>query len=209
MRVFEVVFKVLACVGFLYLTWRRLKDDYAGKKLVAFSWLALLVFFLSSRLIFVFLNWRVIDNLWVDYWAFFSKPGMIYSAGYIGVLLAVFYFSWKNDWKVWSFLEDLSFSFLFFTFFWFLAGGKWVLGGLTVLVFGLSFWLWNRYRSFVWYKSGKKGFVFWAANFIFWMLNLFISILFEDKGVNLFLAMFLSLISLIGLFILGEVWKKK
>jgi hypothetical protein len=76
---------------------------------------------------------------------------------------------------------------------------------LLVVIFIFSGWISRRYRSFVWYKSGKKGFVLLASNFLFFLTLIPVLILFKENNINVVLASVISLISLIGLFILGEV----
>jgi hypothetical protein len=80
---------------------------------------------------------------------------------------------------------------------------------LIVLVFPLFSWIIVKYRSFVWYKSGKKGFALLALNFLFFLGVIPILILFKDSLVNIILASIISLMSVVGLFILGEVGHEK
>ena len=98
---------------------------------------------------------------------------------------------------------------------WFFLGGDLIrnhfnrlyVAELVILVVGflINYWAVTRYRSWVWYKSGRKGFGFFFTGFIiFWMM----------AGIGLYLKInllievsefIMSLIFAAGLFILGKV----
>jgi FlaA1/EpsC-like NDP-sugar epimerase len=80
---------------------------------------------------------------------------------------------------------------------------------LMILMFPLFSWVSKRYRSFVWYKSGKKGFALLLLNFLFFLVLAPILIFFKDNLVNIILSIIISLVSLVGLFILGEIKYEK
>ena len=67
----------------------------------------------------------------------------------------------------------------------------------------------GKYRSFVWYKSGKKGFLFFWANGVFWLAYLLSIFLFNEGSSVWYFALILVLISVGGLFILGEVLRRE
>jgi len=76
--------------------------------------------------------------------------------------------------------------------------------GVLVLVTVMSLVLGRKYRSFVWYKSGKKGFLWYFFN-IFLFLFLGGLLLWLGKGMFWWIFSFLlSLISGVGLFILSS-----
>ena len=112
-----------------------------------------------------------------------------------------------------NFAEDVSRPFLVYT--WFLVTDEWLRSKfewklliyllMLVLVFLTNKWLSNRYRSFTWYKSGRKGFVLLATSFLFFLGLSLVLILFKEKIVNVILASVISLISLLGLYILGNI----
>lgn len=217
MQILGIILKILGVVVFLYLTWRRLGEDYNEEKLTAFSWTGLLAFLLGSRLAYGLVNWGVWNDSWLDWLAFFNKAGMLYGGGYVGFLLMAWWVSWRNGWKYWALLEDNVVGFLILIIFLLLGqvlmsgvdGGMLRLAGVALagLIFSLA--VWGKYRSFVWYKSGRKGFVFFGANFVFWASRGLLSFLFDGEGKGLVLNMILALIFVVGLFILGEVWKRE
>ena len=65
----------------------------------------------------------------------------------------------------------------------------------------------KKYRSFVWYRSGKKGFVFLVTSSLIFLMTTGILFWFRDKLFLVILSGLISLISLVGLFILGEVFQ--
>jgi hypothetical protein len=118
-----------------------------------------------------------------------------------------------KKWKVASVLEDMVGPILFlFTFFWI---DEYVRSGFDFevvkvapflgLTMVLGWWMKRKYRSFEWYKSGKKGFLFWFMNACGFSLMIVWSFWAGIDWLWRILAISLSLISAAGLFILGEV----
>lgn len=207
------IFRVLGIVVFLYLLWRNLRENYDDQKLITFSWLALLGFLIFGRFFYGLINWGVWNNDLIDWVLVTSKPGMSYIGGYLGLVLVVWLFSRKEQWKFLSFMEDLLRPFLAMMVFLMLdeflrSKFDFILIlylALLILLFPLFNFFARRYRSFVWYKSGKKGFVLLLLNFLFFLTVSLILILFKGSVVNIVLSLIIGLLSLIGLFLLGEV----
>jgi len=209
----SIFFRVVAVWLFLYLNWRNLGDNYEEKKLVTANWVGLLGFMLGARLAYGFANWGVWNNSVFDWWAFFSKPGMIASGGYVGFLLVTGLVSRINGWKYWSFLEDSVTAFLWFLICWKVGEGgfdlAWLLGEiLLLLTLTICWFVAKKYRSFWWYKSGKKGFVFLTANLIFGLGLLLMAFVLGHYQSQMVFALMMVLLSAAGLFILGEGFKK-
>ncbi len=200
------ILKVIGIVLFLYLIWRNLKDDYLAEDLVAYSWLAVLVFLIGGRLAYGVENWGIWNENWIDWFLFWEKPGSMLVGGY-GCLVAVT-IGWclNKGWKVWSFMEDLSPILLGLLIFWAGSEGAWVVAGVLVVGYLIGWWLGKRYRSFAWYRSGKKGFVFWSLNAILWLILAVVSLGLNSREIVAGLELGLSLISGIGLVILGDVF---
>ena len=78
--------------------------------------------------------------------------------------------------------------------------------GVLIVGYVLALTIVKKYRSMVWYKSGKKGFVFFFVNGIVWLLISGVSYYFQEPWWILAISGALSLISWCGLFILGEVF---
>lgn len=207
------IIRILGLVLFLYLSWRNLKDSYPDQKVITFSWFSLLLFLVFGRLIYGLIHWGIWNNDLSDWISIFNKPGNSYIGGYLGLVLSVWLFGRKQQWKFMSFMEDTLRPFIVMSGFFMLdeffrskfALEPLVYFGLLALIFVFSGWIAKRYRSFVWYKSGKKGFVLLASNFLFFLTLVPVLILFKESVINIVLASVISLISLIGLFILGEI----
>jgi len=209
------IFKVLGIIVFLYLTWRNLKDDYQEDKLITYSWLALIGFMVFGRIGFGLIHWGTWGNLadWVSVW---NKPGISYISAYLGLMLVTFWYGRLQDWKFLSFMENNINSFLVFLSFLMVdefLRAKMDLKPLVYLVILIVIgfvagMVKKRYRSFVWYKSGKKGFTFLFGNFLTFLMLSISFLVMGEKITNLVLALIISLISIVGLFILGDVKKK-
>lgn len=212
------IIKILGMVVFLYLLWRNLRENYDDQKVIVFSWVGLLGFLVTGRLVYGLINWGIWNNDLIDWISVTIKPGMSYIGGYLGLVLMAWLFSHKEQWKFLNFMEDIIGPFLIM--FWFLMVDELVRTKLSleplvflvlsVLIFLLIGWVKTRYRSFVWYKSGKKGFVLLFSNFLFFLILLPVLIFLKENPVNMILVVIISLISLVGLFILGgENYERK
>jgi hypothetical protein len=211
------VFRVVGIILFLYLLWRNLRENYDDQKLITFSWVSLLVFLVFGRLFYGLINWGVWNNDLVDWVSVMDKPGMSYIGAYLGLILISWLFSRQQQWRFLNFMEDLFRPFLVMVGFFMLdellrskfslETGLFLL--LMILMFPLFSWVSKRYRSFVWYKSGKKGFALLLLNFLFFLVLAPILIFFKDNLVNIILSIIISLVSLVGLFILGEIKYEK
>lgn len=207
------IIRIIGMVVFLYLLWRNLRESYEDQKIIGYSWLALLGFLFIGRLGYGLINWGVWNNDLVDWVSVWNKPGMSYMSGYLGLMLVSWLYVKQQQWKFLNFMEDLVSPFLLLVGLmmvdeWFRSKFNWeilIYILMLILIYMMINWLASRYRSFVWYKSGKKGFVFLASNFLFFLILAFVFGIFGDNLVNLILASVISLISIVGLFILGGV----
>jgi len=209
------ILRIFGIIFFLYLTWRNLKDDHPGDKLIAYSWIAMIFFIIFGRIGFGLIHWGSWDNFtdWISVW---SKPGMSYIVAYLGIIGVTFWYCKIQDWKFFSLVESNLSAIL--TMMIFMMGDEILRSRIDlkpllyllslVAIFVISGFIGKRYRSFVWYRSGKKGFTFLFSNFLMFLLLGIIFLLTKDSLVNLILALVISLISLTGLFILGEVKRK-
>jgi hypothetical protein len=210
------IIKLVGLVLFLYLTWRNLNDSYKDDLLISYSWLCVLAFMVAGRLTFGIVNWGVWNDKLADWLLFWVKPGFDYWGGLAGIFGITVWLCRQYGWKLWSFLEDMTGTiYLFMAFL--LADVLWtrnfdfrVLVYILISVVGymLSAQISGRYRSLVWYKSGKKGFVFFFTNSIAAVLLLIQAIFYKDRPTVWISYLLLSLISLTGLFILGEVFDR-
>jgi hypothetical protein len=195
------------------LLWKNLKDSYDDQKIIVFSWFSSLLFLIFGRMVYGLVNWGIWNNDLIDWISVFNKPGISYIGGYLGLIFSVWLFSKKEQWKFINFMEDTIRPFLIMSSFFMLDEffrtkfnlEPFIYFSLMLLIFIFSGWIANKYRSFVWYKSGKKGFVLLSSNFLFFLAVVPALILFKENIINIVLASIISLISLIGLFILGRV----
>lgn len=208
------IIKILGIILFVYLTWRNLKDSYEEDKIVTYSWVALLGFFIGGRITFGLINFGVWNDSWLSWFSVWDKPGMNYVGGFFALMLVNFVVSKINSWKFIPFCEDgLSNSLWFLTFLiadefirtkFDLRVGVYLLF-LILMVFFVSL-VKKKYRSFVWYRSGKKGFAFLATGFFAFLILGFLGLYFNIGLIYPILYWIVGLTSLIGLFILGEVF---
>lgn len=210
------ILNIIGIILFLYLTWRNLRDNYKEGELIIYGWLVILFFLVGGRLAYGLINWGIWNNNWTDWFSFVSKPGISYIGGYATAIISSFFVSKLYGWKIWSLAEDVAPGFIIFLLF--LLADNYLVSNLDlriVVYFGIllvslvtSFLLKKKYRSFVWYKSGKKGFIFFWANLIVWLLLGLSSIWFKDSVFHSIFYLAISLIFLVGLGILGEVRNK-
>lgn len=200
------ILQIIGVVLYLYLGWRSLKEDYKNTDIAAYIWLSLFSFLLGGRIVYGFENWGVWNDNWWEWFSFWLKPGFSLSGGYISWFLASYIISNDRGWKLWSVLEDITPSFLILVVFLFM--GRWLVFGGAVVFLVLSLVIGRMYRSFFWYKSGKKGFVYFFVNIILFLI-LSLEALFFKRGVfDVIYYSILTLISLGGLVILGDVAKR-
>ena len=206
------ILRALGIVFFLYLTWRSLKDDYKDSDLIGWAWLAIVSFLVGSRVSYGLINFGVFKDVW-EWLAVWKLGGANYVGGYLAMMGVTAWWLVKKEWKIWSFLEDVSSVWL--VFLGFLTADELLRAGLDinlavplfvlVLTLILTAMIKNNYRSYVWYKSGKKGFVFLFANFCVWFLMTIFWVIGDKSVLGAVIAATLSLISVAGLVILGEV----
>ena len=208
------IVRVIGIALFLYLTWRNLRGDYPEDKLISFGWISIIFFLIFGRIGFGLLNWGVWKN-WSDWISIWQKPGMDYLMATLGFLVAAFWISKINQWKFFGFMEDNLKNYLVFMFILMIDEVVRTKFSIQVLAYMMVFMvayivslrLSKKYRSFVWYRSGKKGFVFLVTSSLIFLMTTGILFWFRDKLFLVILSGLISLISLVGLFILGEVFQ--
>lgn len=192
---------------FVYLNWRKLREDYQEQDLVTFGWLAILLYLVFGRTAWGLSHWS--GGEWGNWWLVASKPGLSLLGGYGGLVAASLIICQIKDWKIWAFIEDVSFNLWLFLSLMIFSEGEWGWLGIMAIVGGAMLWFKNKYRSWIWYKSGRKGFVFWASNIVFWLLAAVYLSWSRTPVLVVVSYIFLALISVAGLFIIGAVRLKK
>jgi len=201
------VFWLIAIVLFLYLSWKQLQEGYNSQQIIGFSWGLVLAMILIGRLTGG--EWQS-DSGWLIL-AIWRPLRVNYFVSLIIAVLLCAWMSRKNNWKLWSVLEDLTPAFLAFITFGLMAdlcrAFTWKL--LIDLAIAIMAVVWSRglksrYRSLVWYPSGKKGFVFLAISTISFALISISTFFLEDRHFFPYLYLGTSLISGWGLYMLGR-----
>lgn len=207
------ILRVVAVLVFVYLTWRNLRDNYQEDVLVSYSWLSLIIFLVVARIAFGLINFGVWNDSWTSWLAVWNKPGMDYISGFLGLTLFSLGFAKLNNLKVWPFAEDIIVNILIFLsilmldeFFrnkFSLETGIFFIF-LVLMTFFAKF-IKDKYRSLVWYKSGKKGFGFFATGVLGFLLLSILGILFKFSLWVIIFEFILSLVSFLGILILGDI----
>ncbi len=207
------IIRLLGIVIFLYLVWRNLYDDYRDDQLISYGWSSILIMLLSGRIVYGLWNWGQLNDSWVNWLLVWKFSGYSFYGGVFGVILWTWWFCAKNEWKLWSFLEDL--TPIYYLLLGFMLGEDYVrsgfqvkyLAGLLIAMGGylLANFLKGKYRSVTWYKSGKKGFIFFFTNLVLSIIMSVMSFVFKDGWFMSVFYLVLSLIFGMGLVILGDV----
>ncbi|HNY04167.1 MAG TPA: hypothetical protein PKI92_00195 [Candidatus Woesebacteria bacterium] len=195
-QMINLILGIVAIVGYLYLSWRTLRDNYREEDIVAFSWVALLFFLVGGRLTYGFEHWgdwagRGIT--WLEFWKIYEFNIWGGTTLWLSFALLI---SKDKDWKAWAFLENSLLSFWFLLTMFGVITRDWKLLLALSGAYGLSLWLKEKYRSLIWYKSGKKGFLFFWFFFCFWLIFAFIT--------KIWWLLAFCLLFGVGLFILGD-----
>ena len=208
------ILRIIGIILFAYLTWRNLRDSYEEDKIVSFSWMGLLGFLVGGRITFGLVNFGVWNDSWTSWFSVWDKPGMDYIGGFLSLLFISFVLAKLNSWKFIPFAEDLLINILLLLGF--LIGDEFLrtkfdlkIGAyllFLILMILLAKWFKKKYRSFVWYKSGKKGFAFLMTGFVTFLMLGFLALLFKISLIYSIFYWVLALISLVGLLFLGEVF---
>jgi hypothetical protein len=196
MNWWKIIVEVIGLILYLYFSWRILRENYKEEDVIAFSWVSLLLILIFSRVTYGLVNWGVwVENpiRWLEFWKINES---MFLGGYGIWLLLVWLVCSDRGWKYWSFAEDNILSLLWISLiFVILSNQWWLLVGLGLVLIS---WLLLRkkYRSFTWYRSGKKGFLFFAGNIL-----LFLYMAIFTKIIWLALP---ALICVVGLVMLGN-----
>ena len=162
-----IVLGILGVVGYLYLSWRTLRDNYQEEDVVAFSWVALLLFLIGGRIAFGLSHWGIWNGnqgAWLEFW----KIGEINLFGaYLVWLVFSILIAKDKEWKLWSFLEDSLASIFYLSMMAGLMSRNWQVIAALGIASILGLLVGKKYHSFTWYKSGKKGFLFFFHFYVF------------------------------------------
>ena len=132
---------------FLFIFWRRLREDYIGNQIFGTSFIVLIALFAAR--IFA-------KQIAVDFWFWISTV-------FVGVGLTIGIARYRL--KIFEALEALVIGFLPWISFYFLADAikassvPSMIGAIVVALLAITFIILDkRYKKFTWYKSGRVGF---------------------------------------------------
>lgn len=188
-----------------------MSEDYVDKELIGYAWISLAVFFLSSRIAYGLTNWGEWNDHWLNWLDVWNYQGFALLPGFVSMVVFCVFYAMKKKWRPWSFGEDMLGTILVFMGFLFIGefwkyypdySYLWLVGIMVIGILVHEYFK-QRYRSYSWYLSGKKGFSFFATSAVLSGLLLLWSN-FYRQGYLLSMLFFTSiLICLFGLFVLG------
>ncbi len=198
-------------VIFLYMLWKNTRDNL-NEETVVFNWLILVSFLVGGRIVWSIFNLTKWNNNIFDWFLFWENPGFSFVAGLVSVLGYIFVYCLYNRFHWVELSEDILVPVIVFGCLWllsdwskFIDGGYWKAIGL-VIVGIVSIWA-RRYRSFYWYKSGKKGFMLLFGAGLYSLYLFGIDIYTKNGSIFSYLALGSGLLFWSGLVILGELIK--
>lgn len=159
------VFAALSLLVFSYVLWKRLRDDFEEEKILTLTIYSTLSFLLGARFFYILTHFSKfgVSLSWVLWRA---HPGFSLLGGVLAVFGLCYWWTKERQWDFWLVSDSVSVSFSFSFFL--LSLGVFIsrldqeslLAFLFSLLFlGFIFLLARTYRKFIWYKSGKPGFV--------------------------------------------------
>ncbi|HWS49137.1 MAG TPA: hypothetical protein VN174_03760 [Candidatus Methanoperedens sp.] len=181
----NIILGTVGIIGYLYLSWRTLRENYQEEDVIAFSWVALLLFLVGGRLSFGLINfgvWSDNPGAWLEFW----RVGEIHLVGAVLLWMAFALLIIRDkEWKIWPFFEDVLPSFWFLLIISALISSSWVLLVSLFVAMLLTLPMKKKYRSLLWYKSGRKGFLFFWFLIWFWLIFGVVSRFFWLSGISL------------------------
>ena len=164
-----ILVSFLGAFFFLFLFWKRLKEDYVSRDIFSAA------FYILAG---ITLSWLISKNFLPRWWFWLA---------FLGVVLGGTWAVIKFKLRVFEALEGLVFGLLPWLSLIFLldsvrnANTLSLIGFLVILIFLLSFVaIDSRYKRFTWYKSGRVGFSGLTILGAFFLLRTFIAGSFTD-----------------------------
>ncbi len=191
-----IILGIVALIGYLYISWRTLRENYQEEDIIAFSWVGILLFLIGGRVSFGLFHWGIWNEnpgAWLEFWHIGETN--IWGAILLWIGFALLIIKDKN-WKIWQFFEDSLPSIWFLLISDTLILKLWPILITVVVAMLLTMPMKSKYRSLQWYKSGRKGFLFFW--FLIWFCLVFAAV------SRLWWVASLSLLFMGGLFMLGN-----
>ncbi len=164
-----IVLNLLGLIIFLFLFWKRLKEDYLPNQIFS-TYFYVLFFTLTFYLVSI--------NLFSSWWFWFTYLGFI-----LGLILGLLRFKLK-------FYETFEAAFLGFL----ICFSMYLLGDsvrnlnlasfigfvISIILVGISQFIDIHYKNFSWYKSGKVGLTGLILSIIFFLVRVLAYIFFPN-----------------------------
>jgi len=161
-----VFFIVFAFIAASFVLWRLLKDDYPEEEIITFTILFTFFALLSGRVFYIADHFSAFDFQFSKWLFWYRFPGFSLAGAFWGGALFSFWRAKKKDWDAWLLADAVIRALVWAVL---LGGVGFYLVAMensslfklvwALIVFLLSFIIIRRYRKFVWYKSGKPGFI--------------------------------------------------
>lgn len=207
------IIRLIGILIYLYFLWKNLRKNYEEDKIIELGWVSLLAFLVGGRLGYGLINWGVWKSLG-DWFLVYSVSGFDYISAGIFLWLATFLWSrLKNVGKL-VIADDMVLMFWLMVVMFLIDEyvrsifDTRVISLLiaSILSMGGGYIIVEKYRSFSWYKSGKKGFVYLFSMMVFFLISYVLSFIFDSSWKFNWLFLVLSLIFGVGLGMLGDIW---
>lgn len=166
--IISLVLNFLGLLIFLFIFWRRLREDYIGNQIFGTSFIILISLFAAR----IFAK-QIAEDFW--FWI---------STVFVGVGLTIGIARYRL--KIFEALEATVFGFLPWISFYFLADAIKatnffsMIGAIVVALLAVMFIILDKhYKKFTWYKSGRAGFSGLIILGIFFLLRAVVELIYD------------------------------
>ncbi len=178
----------LAFVLASYALWHELREDYPEEEIISLTIYLSLVFLVGARLLHIFSHLGEFKFSLLSWLLIGHYPGFSFIGGFLACLGLLIFWSKKKNWDFWQLVEIVVPAWFLVTGLvgvgLFLTSGEIIFLGealLAIILLPFSRFLRKKYRTFVWYKSGKLGFVSCLSVSLFMLGKLLLEIIYRDS----------------------------
>ena len=171
-----------------FLLWHDLREDYSEEEIISLTIYLALAFLLGARLGHVLYHLSDFQFSLIKWFLIGRYPGFSFLGGFFASSGLLFYWSKRKNWDFWQVIETLVPTGLMVIVLvstgLYLTGGEILFLGEAILALLLLFFsrfLRKKYRTFVWYKSGKLGFASCFSVSLFMLGKLSLEILYRGS----------------------------
>jgi len=173
-------FAALAFFAASFLLWKQLRDDYSEEDILTFTIDLFLAGIIGARLLFVLENISYFGINFIHWFLWGKYPGFTLPGAILGAAAFCYYWAKKKNWDLWLTADKMVIVFFLVQA---IGGIGLVLSTgnhfdlvrliISFVFLPISVLLAKNYRKFLWYKSGKVGFVAGSSfGFYFLLLGL-------------------------------------